>query len=257
MMFLPRSVCWRSILFAVVLILGAFSSLRANDLPPPTQIGNPGEQRWNLISECQMIVLPQKVAWAMVPDLSDDEKIEAAWAKIQQMIDRGEATLVANLSVRSEPGARAVAESIEELRYAVEFTPPILPDSLPKDLKASVALKSWPLVGITPTAFETRNIGATMELEATASNDGQWVSVAVVPQHVRFLRFTKTDAGVLASGEHLNVEQPYFSTMKSTISMHLRSGQRVMLGMHKVPDDDNKVELFFFRVRTQQTGKAK
>jgi hypothetical protein len=78
-----------------------------------------------------------------------------------------------------------------------------------------------------------------------------------VPQHVRFLRFTKTDAGVLASGEHLSLEQPYFSTMKSTISVQLRSGQRVMLGMHKVPDDENKAELFFFRVRTQQTGKAK
>ena len=204
-----------------------------------------------------MVVLPQKVALAMMPDLSDDDKIEGTWTKIQQLIEHGEATLVANLSVRAEPGVRAVAESIEELRYATEYTPPQLPESVPKDVKPGEALKNWPHVGIVPTAFETRNIGATMEMEATPSKDGQWVAVAVVPQHVRFLRYTKTDAGVLASGEHLSIEQPYFSSMKSTISMHTRTGQRVMLGMHKLPDDETKMELFFFRVRTQQTGNAK
>jgi len=257
MMFLPRSVCWRPISFALALILGALSSLRAEDLPRPTPLENPGEQRWNLIAECQMVVLPQKVALAMMTDLSDDDKIEGAWTKIQQMIERGEATLAANLSVRAEPGVRAVTESIEELRYATEFTPPQLPQSVPKDAKPGEALKNWPHVGIVPTAFETRNVGATMELEATPSIDGKWVAISVVPQHVRLLRFTKTDGGVLASGEHLSVEQPYFSTLKSTLNMHIRAGQRILLGMHKLPNDETSVELFLFRLRTQLTGNTK
>jgi len=216
-----------------------------------------GEPRWNLLAECQMVVLPQKVAWTLMPDLSDDDKIEAAWTKIQQMIEHGEATLAANLSVRAEPGVKAVAESIEELRYATEFTPPQLPQSVPKDVKPGEALKSWPHVGIVPTAFETRKVGATLELEATPSIDGKWVAISLVPQHVRLLRFTKTDAGVLASGEHLSVEQPYFSTLKSTLNMHIRAGQRILLGMHKLPNDETSVELFLFRVRTQLTGNAK
>lgn len=244
-------------LFAAALMFGPLPPAQGQDNASITHPTNAGEHQWNILAECQMVVLPQKVAWALMPDLSDDEKIEAAWMKIQQMIEHDEATLVAALSVRSESGTKVVAESIQELRYATEFTPPQLPTSVPKDVKPGDALKNWPHVGIVPTAFETRNIGATMEMEATASRDGQWVALTVIPQHVRFLRFNKTDAGVLASGEHLSVEQPYFSTMKGTLSMQLHSGQRVLLGMHKLPEEENKVELFFFRVRTQPTGQAK
>ena len=131
-----------------------------------------------------------------------------------------------------------------------------MPQGFPKD-KAADYLKHWPLVGITPTAFETRNVGATLELEPTASNDGQWISLNVVAQHVRLLRMAKIDVGVLASGEHLGVEQPYFSTLKDTVSLQIRTGQRVLLGIHKVPNDENSMELFFLRVRTQRSGNAK
>lgn len=253
MTFLPRSVCWLRILMIAAFMHGTLSQVRGQDASQ----SKPGEPRWNLLAECQMVVLPQKVAWAMMPDLNDDDKIETAWTKIQQMIEHGEATLAANLSTRAEPGVKAVAESIEEVRYPTEFTPPQLPESVPKDVKAGEALKNWPHVGITPTHFETRNVGATLELEATPSTDGQWVAVSVVPQHVRLLRYTKTDAGVLASGVHISVEQPYFSSLKSTLSMHIHSGQRILLGMHKLPSDETSVELFLFRVRTQLTGNTK
>jgi len=214
-----------------------------------------GEARWMLIGECQMVVLSQKAAWPLIPDLSDDEKIEAAWTKLQQMIERGEATLAANLMVRGEPGEKLVAESFHELRYATEFQPPELPDSTHME-KSVDHLKNWPYVGITPTAFETRNVGTRLELTGTVSQDGQWISVETDPSHVRFLRFEKIDAGVLASGEHLSVEQPHFSTLRNVVALQIRAGQRILLGVHKIPTDEDNMEFFFLRVRTQRTGKA-
>ena len=92
MMFFPRPACWRPILFIVALILGALPPARGQRDLSVTHPANAGEQRWNVLAECQMVVLPQKVAWAMMPDLSDDDKIEGAWTKIQQMIEHGEAT---------------------------------------------------------------------------------------------------------------------------------------------------------------------
>jgi hypothetical protein len=100
-----------------------------------------------------------------------------------------------------------LAESTLEVRYGVEFTPPQLPESIPK-VGAAEFIKNWPIVGVTPTAFETRNFGETLQLTATVSRDGQWISMEVVPMHVRFLRFVKIDAGILPSGAHLSVEQP-------------------------------------------------
>jgi hypothetical protein len=215
-----------------------------------------GDGRWSIFAECQMVVLPQKAAWPLLPDLDDDEKVEAAWAKMQRMIEHGEATLIANLTVRGQTGVKLVSASVEELRYAVEFTPPEVPNSVPKE-KAVEVLKNWPIVGITPTAFESRDVGPSLELTATVSNDGQWVSLDVLAQHTRFLRFAKIDAGILPSGARLSVEQPHFSSLRDVFTMHVRAGQRVLLGTHKVPAEENNMELFFLRVRPEWTGKAK
>lgn len=242
-----NSVPWRCLFFVIIVTLGTVAPARSED--------KVAEERWNVIADCQMVVLPQKLALPLIPDLSDDDKIEAAWARVQQMIERGEATLIANLSVRGDSGTRMVAESIQEMRYGTEFYPWDMPEAIPKD-HAAEAPKNWPLVGIRPTAFETRNVGATLELEPTVSNDGQWISLEAVPQHVRFLHFAKIEAGILPSGKHLSVEQPYFSTLKDTLTMHIRAGQRVLIGIHKVPTEENTMELFVLRVRTQRTGNA-
>lgn len=240
----------RNLLGTALVVLSLSHPLRADDAPKPP------DAKWTIIVECQMVVLPQKLAWPLLPDLNDDEKVDAAWTKLQQMIEHGQATLVANLSVRGDAGRRMVAEEIRELRYPTEFTPPQLPQTIP-DQHGAEAIKNWPIVGATPTAFETRNVGATLELESKVSDDGQWIALQAVPQHVRFLRFEKFDCGVLRAGQHTNLEQPLFSTVKDTLTLHVRSGQRVLVGLHKVPEEGTTMELFFLRVRTQPAGNPK
>ncbi|MBC7820678.1 MAG: hypothetical protein IAG10_27655 [Planctomycetaceae bacterium] len=195
-------------LLALIALLGG---VRAEDAV--------AKARWNITAEFQMVTLPQKAALPLIAELSDDAKIEAAWVSIQQMIARGEVALVAVVVLKGVAGKKLMSESIQEVRYPTEFEPPQLPQDVPKE-KAAEVLKNWPVVGITPTAFETRNTGAMLELEATVSDDGAWISAQVVPQHVRLLRFAKYDAGVLPSGERLSVEQPQFSVLKNTLSVH-------------------------------------
>ena len=235
-------------LFLFIVAVGLVASGRADDAVSAA--------RWSLQAECQMLVMPQKLALPLIADLSDDAKIEAAWAAAQQMIARGDATLAANLVLNGEAGKALLSESVEELRYATEFDPPQLPQDVPKEKIAEV-LKNWPVIGITPTNFETRNLGAMLELNATVSDDGEWISADVTPQHVRLLRMDKFDAGTMPSGEHLTVEQPQFLALKSTLKMHLRSRQRTLVGVHKLPGDENKMELFILRVTARKTGGVK
>ena len=212
--------------------------------------------RWSIHAECQMIVLPQKLALPLIADLNDDAKVEAAWANAQQMIARGEATLAAHLDLKGEAGAKLVSESVEEYRYPTEFDPPRLPEGVPKENLAEV-LKNWPVVGITPTSFETRNLGASLELNATVSDDGKWISAEVTPQHIRLLRSEKFDAGTMPSGEHLSIAQPQFTSLKNTLKMHLQAGHRTLIGVHKLPGDENKMELFILRVDAKKMGEPK
>ncbi len=155
------------------------------------EVGLEDSAKWNVTAECQMIVLPQKIALPMLADLLDETKIEGAFAKLQEMIANGTAQLAANLIAKAHDGQRAVAESIEEIKYGTDFDPPQLPQNAPNDPEI---LKHWPITGITPTGFETRNIGATLEVTVTTGESGKLLTVNAVPQHVRFLRWKKIDS---------------------------------------------------------------
>jgi len=182
----------------------------------PLMCASAADDKWNVTAECQMVVLPQKLVLPLLPGLNDDAKIGGVVAKLQELITNGEATLAAHLVAKSNARVRTITETTEELRYATEHALPHLPANAPENIEV---LKAWPFVGITPTAFETRNMGATFEIEPVVLGDGKALSVGVVMQHVRFLRWLKTDAGVLANGKHLFIEQPVFHTAKNTSSL--------------------------------------
>jgi len=211
--------------------------------------------RWSLTAECQMLVVPQKLALTLIPELLDDATFTQAWERLQPLLATGEVKQVAHLIVRGQAGAKLSSASVEEFRYATEFDPVKLPEDVPKE-KAVEFLKHWPLVGITPLAFETRNIGPSLELQANVSEDGEWLTARVNPMHVRLLRMEKIDAGVLPSGVHLSVEQPQFYTVQSVLEMHLSAGQRILAGVHTLLGNEG-LELFILRITTQRTGAAK
>ncbi|MHA3775337.1 hypothetical protein ACXR0O_27760 [Verrucomicrobiota bacterium sgz303538] len=233
-------------LVAFVIMIFAANSLRAGDLEGKTEAKV--ATHFNVTAECQMVLLSQKAALALLPELLDDDKIEAAFARLQTMIEQGEAHLEANLVATSEAGKKSVANATEEMRYPTEWDPPHLPNQLPKDKEVEV-LKNWPIVGFTPTAFETRNLGPILELEPLAlPSGGRTLEAAVTAQHVRFLRWTQYDAGRLPTGERLDIPQPQFHEIKNSSTLRLKSGQRVLLGAHKVGDEEGRMELFLLRV---------
>ena len=110
---------------------------------------------------------------------------------------------------------------------------------------------------ITPTDFQARNIGATMQFDSVIRASGARIYVNVVPEHVRFLRWDKFDAGVLANGKRLTVDQPQFFTTKTTFSMEFRNGQMLLVGVHKLIEPEGSFELVLLRVSARQQKDAK
>lgn len=210
---------------------------------------------WLVTAECRMIVVSESRMLALLPELLDEARIEAAGKKLEALIAKGEARLAASLLVRTEDATHGVAESVEEFRFPTEFDPPALPSDLPKENPLEV-LKAWPVVGITPTAFQTRNIGARLELDPVIRAHGARIYVNAVPEHVRFLRWDKFEAGVLANGKRLTVEQPLFFTMKTTFSMEFRNGEMVLVGVHKLSEPPGSFELVFLRVSARRKKDA-
>jgi len=231
------------VFLAVLVELGA--AVRSEDLLEPSP--------WEVIVECQMVALPQKAALLLIPELREERRIEAAYGKVQEMIGRGEATLIASPIVRGMAGKRLSTETVEELCYPVGHQPPRLPAGDSRK-QTPDSLKGWPVVGYTPSIFETMHGGVTLELSASVSKDGEWISGDVRLEHIRLVRFTKLDGGVLPSGERLSVDLPEFSRLGGNSYLLVHAGQRLLLGLHKAPAEEKTMELFFLRLRTQKTG---
>jgi hypothetical protein len=115
--------------------------------------------------------------------------------------------ILENLTTKS--GQRAVIESIDEVRYPTEFASPVT-------AKGQAG----------PTAWETRNVGDTFELEPVIQPDGRACDINLVPHRVSLLEFR--DEPKIAGA--LLTSQPIFNTQKITTSIQVTSGEPYYLG---------------------------
>jgi len=147
-------------------------------------------------------------------------------AKILRTLSQLKADFFSNPSVVARNGQRAKVETVRELRYPTEFN-----DSKDEPGK------------FVPTAFETRNVGVTLEVEGTIQDDD--IDLRIAPKIVNFLGFIDygghNGAG-LASGLHPMTEllkrrltegglwQPVFSRQEIKTNVRIMSGLTVLLG---------------------------
>jgi general secretion pathway protein D len=169
--------------------------------------------------------------------------------------------------VTTKSGQRAIIEIVREFRYPTEFDPPQIPQNFGATgsvaLGATAPVQVFPVTPTTPTAFETRNTGVTLEVEPTVGSDNYTIDLNLVPQVVEFEGFinygspistinpaslglggvagaiTNAPASVVLTPNVIN--QPIFSTRKVTTEVTVWDGQTVVLG-GLMEDDVQKVQ---------------
>jgi general secretion pathway protein D len=158
--------------------------------------------------------------------------------------------------VTTKSGQRAVIEIVREFRYPTQFQPPQIPQTVgavtsrsDTDIISLGGSSSVPVTPTTPTAFETRNTGVTLEVEPVVGPDGITIDLNLVPQVVEFEGFINYGSPILAprssfldtvTGGIITapqsvitpnvINQPVFSTRKVTTSVSVWDGQTVVLG---------------------------
>jgi len=143
--------------------------------------------------------------------------------------------------VQTLDGQRAVAETTLEKRYPTEFEPPSAPqNSGGQPLPAESPTPAVPL----PNAFETRNVGVTLEVEPHVLQNGKWIRLELAPMHVSLIGFDSYDVVKMINGNKLKIDQPLFFTTKTNATVTLRNGQRNLLAVHKLVQPDDQLELF-------------
>jgi general secretion pathway protein D len=161
--------------------------------------------------------------------------------------------------VTTKSGQRAIIEIVREFRYPTEFTQPQIPQiasSTGTTVIGGATTVPVVVTPTTPTKFDTRNTGVTLEVEPVVGADGTIIDLNLVPQVVEFEGFinygspinavgVNTAAGISVSSPVLLTEnvinQPIFSTRKVTTSVQVADGQTVVLG-GLMREDVQKVE---------------
>lgn len=155
----------------------------------------------------------------------------------------------------TKSGQRAIIEVVREFRYPTRFTPPQLPNI---SVSGGGGAATIPAIAApsTPSDFETRNTGVTLEVEPVVGPDGVTIDLNLVPQVVEFEGFINygspinaiginTAAGITVSSPvRLTdnvINQPIFSSRKVTTSVSVWDGQTVVLG-GLIREDVQKVE---------------
>lgn len=158
----------------------------------------------------------------------------------------------------TKSGQRAVIEIVREFRYPTQFQPPQIPQTVNGSSSLSGGgASSIPVTPTTPTAFETRNTGVTLEVEPVVGPDGITIDLNLVPQVVEFEGFINYGSPILSPATSVVssffnaitgvitsvavpvppsvitpnvINQPIFSSRKVTTSVSVWDGQTVVLG---------------------------
>jgi general secretion pathway protein D len=184
--------------------------------------------------------------------------------------------------VTTKSGQRAVIQINREFRYPVEFDPPQVPQEIGSSRDGGGGLgeapQVFPVTPTTPTQFETKNTGVTLEVEPTVGSDGVTIDLNLIPEVIEFEGFINYGSpiqtfGLNALGQTQQfvitpnvINQPVFSVRRVSTNISIWDGATVVLGgliREDVQKTEDKVPFFgdipfvgrLFRTEAEQHTK--
>ncbi|MGH8047937.1 MAG: Amuc_1098 family type IV pilus outer membrane protein [Chthoniobacterales bacterium] len=173
---------------------------------------------------------------------------------IRAMDQRKGIDLMSAPTVTTKSGNKAVINVVREFRYPTEFDPPQIPQTIDNGgviggggfLGTTGFITNPIITPTTPSSFETRNIGVTLEVTPTVGADGYTIDLELAPEVVDFDGFINYGSPILtlasgATGSILTtprsvevspnvINQPIFTTRKVTTNVTIWDGMTISLG---------------------------
>lgn len=151
-----------------------------------------------------------------------------------------------SVTIQARSGQRAKAESIVETTFPVNFEPAQIPQTL-SNLHNVV---ESPATAIHPQAFETRNVGVTVEVDPLIAPDRKSVELNLSPEIVKRIENLPWPNQQVAP--QFRAETPQFFTAKITTQLIAKTGAPSLIGTVRLPDPvkdkrEDPVVLIFVR----------
>ncbi|MFC4992168.1 hypothetical protein [Rubritalea tangerina] len=200
-------------------------------------------------TQVEYIVIPTSLATQLMYGPKKAANDSALRLQLQKLLDDKKATMLDSQMVTCRSGEKATTESVRELIYPTEYEPAEVPKEVHIDGKNVTAAKEKLITPPTPTAFETRNIGSTLELEPTLSDNGIIIELRFAPEityHVEdnVLAEFRDERGIA------DIKVPTIYTLRINTGMTLESGKYHLAAMLSPKTDkgftDSSKKVFVF-----------
>jgi general secretion pathway protein D len=150
-------------------------------------------------------------------------------------------------SVTARSNEKAKIEIIREFIYPTEYEPPQLPNSVGTTSSTNLlgggsSSGSFPVTPATPTSFETRNTGVTLEVEPNIGSSDYVIDLKFIPNITEFEGFVNYGSPIQSSSTDAlgnpitititenRIEMPVFSTRRVETSLTIYDGYTVAIG---------------------------
>lgn len=174
-----------------------------------------------------------KLLFLSKPKSSDDTDLRK---QVQEMVSKSEAKVLETQMITSKSGQKATVEAIHEFIYPTEYQQP----SLACGGKDPSSAPSLPPI---PTAFDTRNLGSTLEVEPTVGGDTKTIDLRFVPEVVYHNGNTVWHQGKDLSGNPYQVKMPDMYAARLNTALTFISGQYTLAGVISPKDDKGDTDM--------------
>ncbi|BDS07841.1 hypothetical protein NT6N_28810 [Oceaniferula spumae] len=165
-------------------------------------------------------------------------------ARVAELVKTGKAKLLEVQMLTVPDGQKATTESIREMIYPTEYEPPELPNTIhihtgqAKDGTTVIGAEFAKDVatGPTPTAFETRNVGSTLEIEPSIDPDAPYISLRFAPEIVYYIE-NLTYAEWNGKHGKADIVMPVFYSLRVTSAATLANGKPTLVTAMSPKDD--------------------
>ena len=169
-------------------------------------------------------------------------------AALLELWKSGQGTLLHALKLTTRSGVNAQVQSVSEVIYPTEFRTPDATNA------TDSAVSRLPV----PDVFDTREVGAILNVTPTVGPDNRTIDVVMAPEITAPPEWqTLAVAGTDADGRKLRLEvpQPVFHSRNITTSIVLQDGETAVLGGLNGPQGDVVTYLFLTAMLTDSKGR--
>ena len=178
---------------------------------------------WDVTCEVFSLSLPEAARLKRLRQTDEKD-----YAELVRRVESGQAKLEEFKMMRAVEGEATKSEEISEMTYATEFTPPELPNEIGK-LSEEIEKAKMLISPASPTAFDTRNVGSTMEVKLH-HEAGDSIELESTLSLVSYVGRQVWGQGMA------EVEMPRFAVQRVKTALKLKPDSATLMGSISPPE---------------------